>query len=243
VNMNVIAAVKFYVDKIVSDVRIDGMKVLLLDTATTQIVSMVYSQSQIMEKEVYLVELLNSGKTDRMPHLKAAVFIQPTPESVTALCRELTDPRSSEYHVFFSNVVHQDLLQQLAAADGEHEVVRQVQEYYADYAAVNEELFTANARRPLAAASAAAAAAAAAPGAAGIPLARSLSALLSALLSLKRRPSQIRYSGASQAARKLATEAGQLLIVCCRHTSIYTDGSHVCLSAALVAVTGVTAQQ
>jgi vacuolar protein sorting-associated protein 45 len=211
VNMNVIAAVKFYVDKIVSDVRIDGMKVLLLDTATTQIVSMVYSQSQIMEKEVYLVELLNSGKTDRMPHLKAAVFIQPTPESVTALCRELTDPRFSEYHVFFSNVVHQDLLQQLAAADGEHEVVRQVQEYYADYAAVNEELFTANSRRPLAAASAAAAAAA--PGAAGIPLARSLSALLSALLSLKRRPSQIRYSGASQAARKLATEAGQLLLV------------------------------
>jgi vacuolar protein sorting-associated protein 45 len=203
VNMNVIAAVKFYVDKIVSDVRIDGMKVLLLDTVTTQIVSMVYSQSQIMEKEVYLVELLNSGKTDRMPHLKAAVFIQPTPESVTTLCRELTDPRFSEYHVFFSNVVHQDLLQQLAAADGEHEVVRQVQEYYADYAAVNEELFTANARRPLAAA-----AAAAAPGAAGIPLARSLSALLSALLSLKRRPSQIRYSGASQAARKLATEAG-----------------------------------
>ncbi|KAG5180767.1 Sec1-like protein [Tribonema minus] len=192
--MNVIAAVKSYVDRIVSDGRLEGMKALLLDSTTTQIVSMVYSQSQVMEKEVYLVELLGA-KRDRMPHLKAAVFIQPTLESVAALCREVSNPRFSEYHVFFSNVVHQDLLQQLASADGEHEVVRQVQEYYADFAALNEDFFTANVRRGPSQPSGSA------------PFTRNVNALLSMLLSVKRKPAQIRYAASSQQARKVAAEA------------------------------------
>lgn len=54
-----------------------GMKVLLLDPITTRIVSMVYSQTQILEKEVYLVELLGKEHIP-MNHLKALVFVQPT---------------------------------------------------------------------------------------------------------------------------------------------------------------------
>lgn len=58
------------------------------------------------------------------------------------------DPKFSEYHIFFSNVLPSELLNQLADAD-DHEVVRQVQEYYADYVAINEDLFTLNQRSSL----------------------------------------------------------------------------------------------
>ena len=43
---------------------------LLLDPDTTKVVSLVYSQSEILEQEVYLVEKLDSERTERLLHLK-----------------------------------------------------------------------------------------------------------------------------------------------------------------------------
>lgn len=96
-----------------------GMKVLLLDSVTTQVVAMVYSQSQILEKEVYLVERVDADH-EAMQHLKAVYFIRPTRENIQTLCAEIARPRFAEYHVFFCNICPPDLLSQLAAAD-EHE--------------------------------------------------------------------------------------------------------------------------
>lgn len=95
------------------------MKVLLLDSVTTQVVAMVYSQSQVLEKEVYLVEKLDADH-EAMQHLKAVCFVRPTRENVQILNAEFARPRFAEYHVFFSSICPHDLLQQLAAAD-EHE--------------------------------------------------------------------------------------------------------------------------
>ncbi|CAM9781056.1 unnamed protein product, partial [Phaeothamnion confervicola] len=181
--------------------RIAGMKVLLLDAATTQIVSMVYSQTQILEREVYLVERLDKQLgQEAMPHLKCAVFIQPTRENVTHLKREVSEnPKYAEYHVFFSGVVPADVLQQLAYAD-EHEVIRQVQEYYADYQAINEDLFVAGTRRM------ALCSLPNPPEEATALFGRNVKALLATLLSVKRRPSQVRYAATSGLARQLASE-------------------------------------
>ena len=46
------------------------MKVLLLDADTTRSVSTVYSQSEILEQEVYLVERLDADKGEQLFHLK-----------------------------------------------------------------------------------------------------------------------------------------------------------------------------
>ena len=48
------------------------MKVLLLDADTTRIVSTVYSQSEILEQEVYLVERLDADRRDQLFHLKVS---------------------------------------------------------------------------------------------------------------------------------------------------------------------------
>mmetsp|Transcript_27427 Transcript_27427/g.109853 ORF Transcript_27427/g.109853 Transcript_27427/m.109853 type:complete len:491 (+) Transcript_27427:294-1766(+) len=147
--MNVIAATRGYVDRIVSDPSTPGMKVLLLDDATTKTVATVYSQTQILERDVFLVERLEqTSRHEPMRHLKAAVFVRPTWANCDLLKRELQDPKFSEYHLYFANVVPPEMLDALADAD-EHESVRQVQEVFADYVAVNEDLFTVNQRQSL----------------------------------------------------------------------------------------------
>jgi vacuolar protein sorting-associated protein 45 len=126
--LDVVASVRWYVDKICSDPSMTGMKVLLLDSVTSRIMAMVYSQTQVLEKEVYLIETLDSLNKKahiNMPHLKAAVFIQPTESNLTALLTEIREPKFSEYHIFFSNIVPPDVLLRLARAD-EHEIIKQV---------------------------------------------------------------------------------------------------------------------
>ena len=177
-----------------------GMKALVLDPTTTKIVSMVYSQTQILEQEVYLVEVLGK-RHEPMQHLKAAVFIQPTEANLKLLFSELKQPKFAEYHIFFSNVVPTDMLQRLGRAD-EHEIVRQVQEYYADFMAINEDFFQLGIDNSLVLSSASRTLES------GQIFDRNLNGVLSVLLALKRRPSQIRYqtSGSSNLARRMATE-------------------------------------
>ena len=198
--MNVIAATRSYVDRIVSDPNNPGMKVLLLDDATTKTVATVYSQTQILERDIYLVERLEqTERHEAMKHLKAAVFVRPTWANLELLKKELAKPKFSEYHVYFSNVVPGDMLKQLADAD-EQEVIRQVQEFYADYVAVNEDLFTINQRCSLRLSTDER------DAARNDMLERNVTAILSALLSLKTQPSAIRYQGQSKVARQVATE-------------------------------------
>ena len=55
--MSLLALVKSYVDKMFQSIA--GMKVLLLDRETAGIISMVYSMSQILQKEVCSSALVN----------------------------------------------------------------------------------------------------------------------------------------------------------------------------------------
>lgn len=67
---DLVEVVRNYVDKMLREVP--GMKVLLLDAETTRVVSTVFSQSEILEQEVYLVERLDADKADQLFHLKAS---------------------------------------------------------------------------------------------------------------------------------------------------------------------------
>ena len=44
----------------------------------TPIVSLVYTQSEILQKEVYLLERVSNSSREVMTHLKAIVFVRPT---------------------------------------------------------------------------------------------------------------------------------------------------------------------
>lgn len=136
-----------------------------------------------------------------MKHLKCICFVRPSPESIQALVDELRHPKYSEYFLYFSNVLRKSQIERLAEVD-ESEVVREVQEYFADFLALSPESFHLDMNPSL------------------FPVfadnsatwdnrafTRSSEGLFALLLALKKKP-LIRYEKNSVVGRKLATELG-----------------------------------
>mmetsp|Transcript_14787 Transcript_14787/g.22098 ORF Transcript_14787/g.22098 Transcript_14787/m.22098 type:complete len:586 (+) Transcript_14787:26-1783(+) len=140
-SMDLLKATHHYVELMLD--AVSGMKVLLLDKETTGMVSMAYTQSDILERDVFLFDRIDVKEREVMMHLKAVVFVRPTDENIERLADELRSPKYSEYYLFFSNVISVNHLQALAKAD-EHESVCQVKEYYCDYFTIHRDLFTLN---------------------------------------------------------------------------------------------------
>ena len=74
--MDLSYVVRYYIEKMLKEVT--GMKAMLLDSETTRIVSTVYSQSEILEQEVYLVEKLDSDPGEQLLHLKVRTICRST---------------------------------------------------------------------------------------------------------------------------------------------------------------------
>lgn len=162
-------------------------RALLLDADTTAVISMCYSQSQLLEHDVILVDLVhNSADLDLMHHLDCIVYVSPS--SFDSLCREIRAPHFNKYHVFANNCLSKPHLEQLAEAD-EMEVVETVVELFQDYSAVNDNLFVVNSlnesRRN--------------------HILKESTSLVSLLLSLKKCPI-IKYELGSQDLKRLASE-------------------------------------
>ena len=185
------------------------MKVLLLDATTTQILSSVYSQTEILNQQVYLVTRLDEqqqqqhdDKTLSLSHLQAVVYCRPTPNNVELIGQELLQPRFANYHLFFSNMLSSGLLRLLAEKDVQEKVV-QVQEVFADFLPLDAHLWTLQSRHSLAMTVAA--------GTSWAPkyatqYERNLQGLQSMLLALKKQPSCIRYASHSPCAEELAKD-------------------------------------
>ncbi|KAF8555720.1 Sec1-like protein [Imleria badia] len=196
--MDVVKAVETYITKLVS--APSAMKVLLLDTHTTPIVSLASTQSTLLSHQVYLTDRIDNRLRNPMPHMKCVCFLQPSEGSIEAVCAELHEPKYGEYYLYFSNVLSKSLIERLAEVD-EFEVVREVQEYFADYAPLLPCLFSLNhlptVNRPLHGSS---------PNSwDNIALEHSVQGIIAVLLSLKKKPA-IRYEKMSGMARKLANE-------------------------------------
>lgn len=60
-----------------------------------------YSQSELLQKEVFLVEMIDSISVSKesMSHLKAVYFIRPTSDNIQKLRYQLANPRFGEYHL------------------------------------------------------------------------------------------------------------------------------------------------
>ncbi len=203
--MDVVQAVSGYITKMVSagdsttGAPSAKMKILLLDKDTVPIVSTASSQSSLLNHEVYLIDRLDNPNREKMRHLRCLCFVRPNPDSIQLLIDELRDPKYGEYHLYFSNVVKKSALERLAEAD-DHEIVKVVQEHFADFVVINPDLFSLSMAAPLHrvwsgnqdtwnADS----------------LQRSTEGLIAVLLALKKKP-LIRYQKNSHLAKKLASE-------------------------------------
>lgn len=203
--MDVVSAVSGYISKMVSagDMALASssakMKILLLDSETISFVSTAITQSALLNHQVYLVDRLDNASREKMRHLRCICFVRPSPDSIQHLIDEFRDPKYGEYAIYFSNVIRKSSLERLAEADN-NEVVKAVQEYFADYIVVNPDLLNLDL---------------------GFPkqriwgnspdiwnpdsLQRCTEGVIALLLSLKKKP-LIRYEKNSLMAKKLATE-------------------------------------
>ncbi|CAF0866345.1 unnamed protein product [Adineta ricciae] len=198
-NLNVIEATRFYINRMIEDAG-QSVKGLVMDKETASIVSMVYAQSEILQKEVFLFERIDVAGQKSLKHLTAICFLRPTEDNIQALVRELQEPKYGSYFIYFTNFVELNDIKSIAEAD-EYECVRVIQEFYADYVAINPHLYSLN-----------------------IPityennflwndqlLRRTAQGLVSLLLSLRKKSATIRYQQSSNMAKILAERLSNTL--------------------------------
>ncbi|GFP60422.1 mitochondrial translation optimization protein 1 [Trichoderma asperellum] len=205
--MDVSQAVSGYISKMMlasGDASSSKMKVLLLDKETISIVSTSITQSALLDYEIYLIDRLDNAAREKMRHLRCICLVRPSSETIQLLIDELREPKYGEYYLFFTNVAKKSALERLAEAD-DHEVVKVVQEHFADYIVINPDLFSFNMSLPQQRIWA------------GSPdkwnpdsLQRCSEGLIAVLLSLKKKP-LIRYEKSSSLAAKLASEVRYLM--------------------------------
>jgi vacuolar protein sorting-associated protein 45 len=60
---------------------------------------LISSQSEILKKDVYLIEKIEKESNEKLSHLKALYLIRPTEKNLAYLFREVKDPKYSEYYI------------------------------------------------------------------------------------------------------------------------------------------------
>ncbi|SBS80507.1 vacuolar protein sorting-associated protein 45, putative (VPS45) [Plasmodium ovale curtisi] len=143
--------------------RVKGYKVLVLDDETKVIISLIFSHSYILEKEIFLTlnfndsnifeDASNSNKKEEfdftnykiknLKHLKAIFLLRPTHTNIIKLMKELRKPVFLEYYLFFTNVLDDKYIEKLAKAD-EFESIKNIMEYYIDAYILHDNLFSLN---------------------------------------------------------------------------------------------------
>ncbi|KAK4700286.1 vacuolar protein sorting-associated protein 45, partial [Phenoliferia sp. Uapishka_3] len=228
--LDVLKAIQGYINKIIT--AAPGIKVLLLDAETTPILSLASTQSVLLSHEVYLTDRIDNPSrsipasaqassssayppssarsAERLPHLKCICILRPTDESIEACEREIREGRYGEYWLFFTNVLKKAQIERLAEAD-EHELVREVQEYFLDYSPLTSSHFSLSLLptplhpSPTQRAIALYGDSPTTFSSSSPAFARHVEGLTAVLLSLKKRP-VIRYERMSGMAKKLGQE-------------------------------------
>lgn len=201
--LNLQLVIKEYIVKMLNEAGV-GMKCLVLDDFTLNIVSSAFTQTELLQKEVFLVEKIHVDASKKMQHLKAVCFVRPSESSVRLVCDLLRAQTYGETYVYFSSVLPDTHLQLIAEND-EHEMVRAVQEMFASFLAVDPTVFTLdlpNNAELLRYAKVG-------PTSRGLLVDPIVEGLASFLLSVKRRP-QIRHQRNSEVCARVANDVFRL---------------------------------
>lgn len=117
------------------------IKVLLLDNDTSEVISLVSTQSELLRHDIYLIDKLENTSRDNLRNLDCLCFLKPSDSTISNLSNELSIPKYHNYQVYFNNIISQPQLEKLAEADN-HESVSKVAEIFQDYFTINKALFT-----------------------------------------------------------------------------------------------------
>lgn len=144
VEMDLYKVANNYIEKVLSaDTDKDrSIRVLILDRHTAPIISLVSTQSDLLKREIYLVDRLENDNRDKLRNLKCVCFLKPSDHTITKLSQEIGNPRYSGYEVYFNNLITKSRLERLAESD-DLEVINKVVEVFQDYYVLNRALYSA----------------------------------------------------------------------------------------------------
>lgn len=195
-----------YVDGVLSNDS--GLKILLCDDATRGVLSVAYSQHQLLQHNVVLVDMLsNHAARYPMKHFSCVILCRPSASSLAAIYQELAEGNFASYSIFFTYLLEPSLAQSLASADL-LSLVKCVSEVYLDTVPITEwTCLTQLKPTPLRKA----------PAPISNPITyaqwdaqsfgRMADSIVALMLASNRRP-VIRYRGGNKVIEKLASEVG-----------------------------------
>lgn len=132
-----------YITKIAKS--IEGLKCLILDKPTAELVSLNFLQSECFELEIFLFEDISTLKDEKMTYVSAIYLVNATDRNFSLLFDEISSPSFKDYHIFFLSDVSDDIIRKLAELD-QQDLIKNIQRIYCNYHAPNDDFFHSNAR-------------------------------------------------------------------------------------------------
>lgn len=148
--MDCISSLRSYVESILTSVS--GSKVLLLDDSTAEMIGLVFTQTELLAHDVILIETLQqviAKKVDTaFASIQCVTLVRPTHDKIRELMNELNSPHFGNYFLFFTNILNENSLRELAMSDHSSKVVA-VHEVFIDVFALNKKIYSLNMHRTL----------------------------------------------------------------------------------------------
>ena len=116
---------------------IDGLKVLIVDEEMKNVLSILFTQSELLEHQVVFVGMLGPSNREQMKHLSCIIWCRDNDTNRLNINRELQWGNYSKYGIFFTRMVGDDVIQVLANSD-RHHLVERVEEVYLDVTPIAE---------------------------------------------------------------------------------------------------------
>ncbi|OAF71015.1 Vacuolar protein sorting-associated protein 45 [Intoshia linei] len=143
--MNARMIIKGYIDQM--SLAYKGIKVLLMDSFTISVTSVVLPHSELISRSFYLFENIKNinvgSQKTTMEGIACVCFLRPTLDNIDLLCTELKKPTYGSYYLYFVNKVKPHFLRTLANAD-RYELVKKISTVFADFVPLEPHLFTLN---------------------------------------------------------------------------------------------------
>jgi vacuolar protein sorting-associated protein 45 len=143
-----------YLDHILENKQQSRLQVLLCDDDSRCILNVIYSQRQLLQHQVVLVDALgNNDERFIMKHLHAVIVCRQSDKNLSLLARELQSGNFKSYRVFFTGMLDMDTIQKVANADV-FDIVECVEEVFLDIVPIADntaavQLYPPGLRRPL----------------------------------------------------------------------------------------------
>ncbi|KAK8854236.1 vacuolar protein sorting-associated protein 45 [Tritrichomonas musculus] len=144
--MNILAQAYNYLDFIFKSSPV-GFKALLCDQETLKFISVAITKTELYKNEVYVINEISAfvrqPKDPEHESFSCFCILRPTSENMNLIRNELENPHFPKYNLYFTNIVTDQQIHQLANSDS-NALIQNLQEIYIDFSALGTRLFSLN---------------------------------------------------------------------------------------------------